>query len=346
MITEIISKPSIVTLRERTSSILQRFYERLLRQDGMSEKISITKTAEDLIKSDIRCIDANRETYQSSKDVSSLAQNYKAVPDVLRVFLYLQRITDFNTNPMTTRLSRAVFSETAVTDESSDLTLGKKNSNCCKTEASQNGLNATTPLDNSTGHTTTSEIRRTMTKVHVQVPQRQGKGVGIGLGCTTAFLVALAIVVLLIKYRTRLKDLTVPHSNNQRISVHMDSLYDDILEEGQASRRAFTVGTSRVSYDSIPGTGEAGIYSEISPEGTNRNRNTTVSAEVTHYARTNQDMCVYNHLNEAQEGHRNTYEEFSVYNLLSKQSTRRESKTFDNEYDCSDSIKNRHDDVL
>ena len=75
LITDSIERHSVVTLRETAASILYEFQQRPKDQDSDSEKLSIIKTAANLLKSEMKSVETNRDAYPSSSNMSSLEYN-------------------------------------------------------------------------------------------------------------------------------------------------------------------------------------------------------------------------------------------------------------------------------
>ena len=89
LITDSIGRPSVVTLRETAASILYEFQQRPKDQDSDSEKLSIIKTAANLLKSEMKSVETNRDAYPSSSNMSSLQYNLEYIPESLRILLKL-----------------------------------------------------------------------------------------------------------------------------------------------------------------------------------------------------------------------------------------------------------------
>lgn len=87
IITDIVGKSSVVTLRETAKSILQTFYNRPQNDNHEDEKKAIIKAAAQLIKSDVQSLTGEKEVYPTAKDIGSTEANLRFIPDSLKLFL-------------------------------------------------------------------------------------------------------------------------------------------------------------------------------------------------------------------------------------------------------------------
>ena len=72
IITEINSRPNVVTFRSTAASILHKFYDLPIQQDPESEKLRIIETAANLIKNGIKIMDTSKDIYPSPEDIGSV----------------------------------------------------------------------------------------------------------------------------------------------------------------------------------------------------------------------------------------------------------------------------------
>ena len=80
-------RSDVVTLRTTVAKILQLFKDSPQTDDEEAEKRKIVRAAAELIKSDIKNIESNRDFYPDTSALGSLENNLKYVPQVLRIFL-------------------------------------------------------------------------------------------------------------------------------------------------------------------------------------------------------------------------------------------------------------------
>ena len=88
IITKINGTPNIVTGRVTASKILQNFYNRPKEDDSEKQKRTIIETAVELIQSDIKSLEVNKDIYPTSTDMSTVHNCLEYLPDYsLQLFL-------------------------------------------------------------------------------------------------------------------------------------------------------------------------------------------------------------------------------------------------------------------
>lgn len=80
-------KADVVTFKEKASAILQNFYYLDKTDNEESEKIKLIRAAAKIIKSDIKGLPAQKESYMTAKQISSGEQLKGSLPNSLMVFL-------------------------------------------------------------------------------------------------------------------------------------------------------------------------------------------------------------------------------------------------------------------
>ena len=87
VISNINGKADVVTFRSTAAVILQAFYDAPKLTDAKAEEMRIIKTAQDLIKNDIKCMATSKEMYPIPEDIASIEKNIDYVPESLRCLL-------------------------------------------------------------------------------------------------------------------------------------------------------------------------------------------------------------------------------------------------------------------
>ncbi|XP_021362244.1 uncharacterized protein LOC110456045 [Mizuhopecten yessoensis] len=87
VISEINGKSNVVTLQYTARSILQDYYENQTKSNTESETKFIIMTAAKLLKKDIRAMQASKDYYTATEDLSSLDKNIDFVPESLQLLL-------------------------------------------------------------------------------------------------------------------------------------------------------------------------------------------------------------------------------------------------------------------
>ena len=87
IIAELDGKPNIVTLRNTTAAILHKFYETNRKADTEAEAMRIVKTAANLIRSDVKCIDVSNDFFPSTDQMMDPEKAVEYLPPMLATFL-------------------------------------------------------------------------------------------------------------------------------------------------------------------------------------------------------------------------------------------------------------------
>ncbi|KAG1676109.1 hypothetical protein GQR58_014439 [Nymphon striatum] len=87
VITNINGISDVVTFRTTAAKILQAFYDAPRLDDEEMRKRQIIRTAAQLIKTDIKCMQASKQNYPEANEIRSLETNLVYLPETLRKFL-------------------------------------------------------------------------------------------------------------------------------------------------------------------------------------------------------------------------------------------------------------------
>ena len=87
VITNVNGRLDVVTFRTKAAKILHTYHGTPKSTDEDQEKQQIINAAADLARNEIKCIETSKESYPDSNNLSSLEENLKYVPGLLRTFL-------------------------------------------------------------------------------------------------------------------------------------------------------------------------------------------------------------------------------------------------------------------
>ncbi len=87
LITEINGRSNVVTFRTTAAHILHEYCFDAKRGDEEAEKNRVTVTAAKLIKSEIKSLETNKQTYPSEADMESVGKGIEYLPATLKLFL-------------------------------------------------------------------------------------------------------------------------------------------------------------------------------------------------------------------------------------------------------------------
>ena len=87
IITDINSKPNVVTFFSTASATLQQFYHKQRNEDPEKEKLRLVEAAAQIIKNDIKSLRTEHETYPEIGSLSSIEEAVALLPESLRIFL-------------------------------------------------------------------------------------------------------------------------------------------------------------------------------------------------------------------------------------------------------------------